>query len=171
MKRSSTRAIVSLAICICAIIAYGIWYSFVETKNIIVAELQNQIDIKKETAGRVSFARQALSEIAGDEAIVQSYFVPETGVVSFIDNLETLGRLQKATVDVLSVSKENAKARPTIVLTVSIKGTFDAVMRTIGSIEHSPYDVSIPSLSVGKDEKNTWYADIKMLVGSIKTTP
>jgi hypothetical protein len=42
-------------------------------------------------------------------------------------------------------------------------------MRTIGIIEYAPYDLLLSDLSVGQDDENEWHADLKILVGSVKT--
>lgn len=169
MKSLVTQAAIAVLVCIGTIGAYAFWYSAIETKSASVASLQSEIDTKRVNAGRIASARVALAEISGDEMAVHSYFVPETGVVAFIDDIEARGRAQKAAVSVLSVSRDDAGARPVLTLTISIKGTFDAVMRTIGSIEYAPYDLSLSSLSLGQDDKNLWHADSKILVGSVST--
>ena len=88
-------------------------------------------------------------------------------MVAFIDTLEGRGRSLGATVNVLSVSTGGDSAHPTLELTLSIKGSFDAVMRTVGSIEYAPYAISISSLLVGKDVKESWMANLKMRVASV----
>lgn len=169
MKSSLAHIALAGVLCAIAIIGFGFWYSVIETKSIEVANLESQIDTKTETSNRIASARASLAEIAGDEAIMQSYFVPETGVVAFITDLEALGRSQGATVSVLSVSKGGSSTQPMLIFSLTIKGTFDAVMRTVGAIEYSPYDLSTSMLFVGQDEKKNWRADLNLLVGSVST--
>ncbi len=169
MKSTFFQMIFWVSICIVALVGQGFWYATVANESAVVAGLQNQIDTEAEASSRIASARTALVEIADDEATVQSYFVPETGVVSFIDDLETRARAQKVGMKVLSVSVSDSKKQPpTLVLAGTISGTFDAVMRTIGAIEYAPYDLSISKLSLSEDGKNTWHADIELLVGSVR---
>lgn len=154
-------------ISITALSGYGFLYSVIADKSVVVADLQNQIVTRTETAARIASARLALAEIADDESTVQSYFVPETGAVSFINDLETHARAQTATLKVLSVSVNAVAKRPALILALTITGTFDAVMRTVGAIEYAPYDLSLSKLSLGKDEKNLWHADLELIVGSV----
>lgn len=170
MKSSFFHLVIWLSVCVVALVGYGFWYATISNKSAAVAELQNQIDTKTETSGRIASARMALAEIAGDEVAVQSYFVPETEVVPFIVILEEHARAQKATMKVLSVSVSDTAEHPTLVLSLTISGTFDAVMRTIGAIEYAPFDLSISKLSVAKDEKNIWEAGLELLVGSVPTS-
>lgn len=170
MRPSIIHASIACAVCIGAVVGYSAWYATVGAKSAAVADLQSQIDAKTKTAGRIAVARVALSEIAGDETAVQSYFVPETGVVAFINDIEARGIVQKAVVSVLSVSKDATGAHPILTFTLSITGTFDAVLRTVGTIEYAPYDLSLASLSLGQDDKNAWHANAVLLVGSVSAS-
>jgi hypothetical protein len=167
MKSTLIKLILALVVCASALVGYWVWYGVVATASVAVTTLQNQIDTKTSIVSRTATTRSALADIADDEDAVQNYFISETGVVAFINSLEALGRASgAATVSVLSVSAGNALPQPTFTFTLSIKGTFDAVMRTVGAIEYAPYAISISSLSVGRDAKNEWHADLAFTVGS-----
>lgn len=167
MKSSLTHLVVALLICVAALASYSAWYAAVSAKSAAVADLQEQIETKTETINRVAAARAMLAEIADDETVVRGYFVPETSVVPFIDALEAQGESQGAAISVRSVSTGGTSARPTLELSLSVAGTFDAVMRTIGLIEYAPYDLMVASLSVAQDDKDNWQADLKIVVGSV----
>ena len=167
MKSPFMHLILSFIAGAIVLAGYGVWYATIAAKSVAVTALQSRIDEKTRTINKIATTRAALAEIVDDEAVVQGYFVPETGVVSFIDGLEARGRAQGTAVSVLSVSSDKTSARPVITFTLAVKGTFDAVMRTVGSIEYAPYDISIAALSIGKKEsKSGWHADLKLLVGS-----
>jgi hypothetical protein len=165
MKSSLFHFVVALIALIAVLSGYGVWYSVVAAKSSLVANLQSKIDAKMETANRTASARAAMTEIASDETAIQSYFVPETSVVTFINNLEAQGQAQGTAVNVLSVSAGTG-ARPTLALSLTVKGTFDAVMRTVGAIEYAPYDLSVSQFSLEQDARNSWHANIGIIVGS-----
>ena len=167
MKSSLTQFIGALVLLILSVFGYGVWYATVAAQSTSVANLESQINTKTAAASRIASARAALAEIAGDEAAVQSYFVPETGVVSFIDNLETNARAQGATLSVLSVSTSGTGAQSAFIFALTINGSFDAVMRTVGAIEYAPYALSISALSLGQDSKKGWNANLSLRVGSL----
>jgi len=167
MKSPLLHLIFASLACVAMLVGYGVWYASVKAKSVAVANLENQISIKTETESRITSTRASLAEIAGDEATLQSYFVPETGVVAFIDHLDAQGQTLGATVSVLSVATSDAGAQPELTLTLTVEGTFDAVMRTIGAIEYAPYDLSISRLSLQQSAKNTWHADLNLHVGSV----
>lgn len=156
-----------LAVTVAVSAGYGFWYAKVSDKSREVAEVQSQIVVATENVSRVVAARAALAKIADDEAKVQSYFVPEASVVAFINNLEALSLSQKTELNVLSVSTGGTSTHPTLRFTLSIKGTFDAVMRTVGAIEYAPYGISVSGLSVAQDAKDIWHAALDLSVGSV----
>jgi hypothetical protein len=166
MKSPLLHLILALIVCVAALAGYWVWYTAISAKSTEVTILQNQIDAKTESVARMATARTALAEIASDEAMVRSYFVPETGVVSFIDNLQARGRSLGAAVSVLSVSTGGTSAQPTLTFALVIKGTFDALMRTIGAIEYAPYAISISNLSIDHELKTSWSANLRLVVGS-----
>lgn len=167
MRSPFSHIIIAVAVCVAAIIGYGMWYAIISTKSASVATLQNQINTKTETVNRIAATRATLADVANDETVVQGYFVPEASVVPFINALETSGKTLGAVVSVLSVGTSGTPAKPSLTLALSARGTFDAVMRTIGSIEYAPYDLSISSLVIVKNGENSWHADFKVLVGSV----
>ncbi|HUX81017.1 MAG TPA: hypothetical protein VMV38_01700 [Candidatus Paceibacterota bacterium] len=171
MNSSLTRLFSALAVAVMAVIGYGVWYSVVSAKSAEVANLQNQITTATNSVNHLTSDRTALTEITTAEGQIQSYFVPESGVVAFINYLQASGLTQKATVTVLSVSTGSSDTLPSLLFSLTIQGTFDSVMRTVGMIEYAPYDLSISSLSVKKNDKNTWQAALSFSVGSVPIAP
>lgn len=170
MKKSLFQLGIAVAVLIAFTITYALWYGAVAKKSASVALLQSQIDTQSETASRISSARAALTEIAGDEAAVRSYFVPESGVVGFINDLEARAKLQGAKVSVRSVGATGKDDNAGLEITLTISGTFSAVMRTIGTIEYSPYALTTTSLAVGGNSEDGWQADMHAIVGSTSAT-
>lgn len=172
MKSILSHTVLAACACIVAILCYGFWYTAVGEKSVAVADLESQILTKTETTNRIASARASLAQIAGDEASIQSYFVPETGVVAFIDALQAKGKALGATVDVLSVSATDSSvtATPSLTFSLSIDGTFDAVMRTVGAIEYAPYDLTLSGLSITQVTKGNWHAGMNLRVGSASAT-
>lgn len=166
MRSPAVHLLLASLVCIATMVGYGFWYATVEAKSTEVALLENQIATKTATAGHIASARASLADIAGDEASMRSYFVPETGVVAFINSLEGQGKKQGTVVNVLSVSTTVVGARPALSFSLTVNGSFDAVMRMVGMIEYAPYDLSLTSLSVQQDGKSSWRADLNLLVGS-----
>jgi hypothetical protein len=168
MKSPLTHLIITFVTGVVVISAYFIWYSAISRESASVANLQSQIDTEMATANRAASAHAAIAEIESDEAAVHDYFIPETGVVAFINNLELLGQSQGTSVNVVSVSTGKG-TMPTLDFSLVVKGTFNAVMRTVGAIEYSPYDLSISQFSLNQDSKNGWQANLGLVVGSMNS--
>lgn len=166
MRPAAYQITASLVVLVVALILYGGWYAALSSKSASVASLEREIVTKTETAGRIAAARAALTEIAGNEATVRSYFVSDAGVVPFIDSLEKKGQAQGAVVNVLSVANAPDTAHPSLAIALSIKGPFDAVMRTLGSIEYAPYALTLSSVNLTLNAKGIWNADLALIVGS-----
>ena len=168
MKSSFSLILITVVTSVIAVVGCWKWYSIVADKSAFVVGLENQIVEKKEAASRVASAQSALKEIANDEKIIHNYFISDTNIVDFTNELKARGDAQGAKVNVLSVSTNASSTPPTFAISLEIKGTFEAVMRTIGVIEYAPYYLSISELSVEQDAGNSWRANLKILVGSKK---
>ncbi len=170
--KPALHLVLALAVCALALSGYTLWYDAVSAKSASVAALQKQIDSKTAVVKRVAATSAAITELSGDEAVVQSYFVPTTGVVAFIDGLERRGAVLGAAVTVQSVSNNDKIKPPTLELSLSVDGPFDAVMRTVGAIEFMPYDIAVASFTMSalSDAKGSWRATVKLSVGSLPAT-
>jgi hypothetical protein len=167
MKSPLTHLFIALVLVLVLGAGYILWYAEVSKKSSAVAQLESQIVAANDNVGRIASANAALAEISGDEAKVKGYFVSESGVVPLITDLESLGAAQKAVIKVLSVSTAGSAAQSALVLDLSIRGTFDAVMRAMGAVEFAPYDVTLTRFSVQQDvTKDAWHADLTLSVGS-----
>jgi Tfp pilus assembly protein PilO len=171
MKSSASHIVIACIICAMVFLVHGFLYTVIAKKSTTAAELQNQIDLKREKIKNIASSRAALSGIAKEESVVNKYFVSESEVVSFIADLQASGLSQGAVVKVLSVSTGNANMRPSLTLSLTIAGAFDAVMKTVGMIEYSPYYLTISKFSISKDDKKTWKSDIEIVAGSIQAEP
>jgi hypothetical protein len=169
MRSPLAHILLATLILIGALALYASGYAALSRESASVAGLEQQIESTAQAVSRVASIRAALTELSSDEIAVQSYFVSEASVVSFINDLEARGLAQGATVSVLSVAKSGTASRPALHLALSIKGTFDAVMRTVGIVEYAPYALSISSLAVSAGQSGTWNADLSIEVGSVPT--
>lgn len=170
MKLVITNFMLACVACIGAGGAYLVWNHTIGTAIDRVGALDTEIATKTATVARIASARASLTEIAADEATMRSYFVPEANAVSLITDLESKGRPQGATVKVTNIAPSGSGARAALALTITVKGSFDGVMRTLGTIEYAPYAISLTSLSLNSDDKQNWSATASLTVGSVSAT-
>lgn len=166
MRSTFAHLAFSLGAATLALACYGIAYAAAVHKSVEVAGIARAIEAETLAASRIASARTALSEIEGSEQAIESYFVSETEVVRFITDIEERGAALGADVSVSSVERAEATGRPKLEIRVSVHGTFDAVMRTFGSIEFAPYDLSIIDFSIKQDIEDTWRAEVHLQVGA-----
>lgn len=168
-------ALLQLVIALCALLGsftlYGVLYNAVSAKSALAANLASQINEKTAATTRAKAAQMALSDVASDEAAVQAYFVSNTSVVPFIDDLESRGRTLGTTVTVTSVSPGKVGGQPVFLLSLTITGSFDSVMRTAGAIEYAPYDVVVSSFAVVESADASWSANMSLSVGTASSSP
>jgi hypothetical protein len=170
MRVSLIHLIVASLVALALMSGYVLWYRAVSQKSTDVTSLQNQIEAKNDAAARITSTQNTFAEIIGDENLLEHYFVSETGVVTFIDDLEEKGRKLGTDVKVLSVNTGGSTAQPVLLFSLSVRGSFGAVMRTIGAIEYAPYDLVINKFVLGQEEKSDWNAQLTITVGSVSKT-
>jgi hypothetical protein len=172
MRTPLTACLISIALLAAALTGYWLLYSAVVDKSVAVVERTQEVEAKVASVKRARSIEAVLADVARQEALVKSYVVPETGVVAFIDDLESRGRSLGTVVEIDTVARA-PKGRPALTLSLGVTGTFDAVMRTVGAIEHAPYDLTVTNFSIfqGLEEQDPWVATLNLFVGSATSTP
>ncbi len=111
-------------------------------------QLTAEIGTKRLEALRVAAAKEALPALATDETAINQYFIKADDIVPFLETLQRTGTRQGAEVEVLAVSADQGGSQHRLSLSLRIVGTFDAVMRTVGSIEYGPYDIALSNVTL-----------------------
>ncbi|HEY0010984.1 MAG TPA: hypothetical protein VGB97_03710 [Candidatus Paceibacterota bacterium] len=176
-RRLPINFILAIALLVAALAGYWFWYGTVTKVAAEAAELTQSVRERGEAGGRAAAARHALDDLAADEAAVYQHFVGTDDVVPFLESIEMTGQRLGARVEVVSVGNVPAKPQQPALIQVSltITGSFDAVMRTIGAIEYQVYDTTLSSLVIDSPSGvSTWTAAATYLVGAkpqATTTP
>jgi hypothetical protein len=175
MTRNITQFFVAIAILVAALLAYGFAYHVLGTVSATVTALANEVAAKKENASAAALAEEELERVTFEEDQIRAYFVVTDDIVSFLEGLQAKGKSLSTNVTVVSVSA-NPVPRPHLDLVLRIEGTFDAVARSIGAIEYSPYDLVVTNLTLDSVQnpdgtQGTWTANMKMQVGTASSTP
>lgn len=175
MIRPAVHLFIALGIFAGACIGYGIAYHALGTLSASVTALTKEVAAKKESAAAATLAADELARLSVEEEQINGYFVVQDNIVSFLETLQAKGVVLGSVIKVVSVSA-NPGTRPHLDLALSITGSFDAVMRTVGSIEYSPHDITVTSLvldvidSADEDAPPGWTATMKMTVGTATST-
>ncbi len=169
MKSSFSALIIAMVILALAFAGYGALRAKVTGESVAVAGLTRDIEAKTAAAERLARVRETLASLAEEEVAIGNYFVPQTGVVAFIEELQSRGQSLGTTVGIASVGATpvSAKGRPRLLVSLTITGPFDAVVRTLGSIEYAPYNIKTTNLVLTRGEDKTWVAAVSLSVGSV----
>jgi hypothetical protein len=158
-----------------AIFAYTAWYGRISKESALAVSIQNDVQAKQQSAARIQESKSALDRALTDESSIRTYFVPTKDVVTYLEDLQQTGAKLGTKVDVASVSSEPATPHAVLVLALSIEGSFDAVMRTLGAIEYQPYDTQITNLTFDTTDTSSstrkWSASVSVRVGTIDAPP
>lgn len=172
MKSPLLSIVIAVALLALALAGYVALRTKVSRQSVAVANLVQQIETKTAAADHLALVRETLASLTDEEAAVQSYFVPDTAIVPFIEELQSRGRVLGADVEIASVAAIPAgpKTRPRLTIALSVAGPFDAVMRTIGSLEYAPYAIKVTSLTLTLGADAIWTANTSLSVGSSAST-
>jgi hypothetical protein len=173
--RTFIPLVIATLVLIGAASLYGFMYYTLTMGKANVGKLSSQIAQKSYQLERNAAARSALSTLSEGETAINQYSVGKDDVVPFLGALQATGKSVGTTVQVLSVSSQNIAEHSRIALSLSITGSFDAVMRTLGEIEYGPYDgvitsTSLTSEGVGTSSARNWTAATLLSVGTLATT-
>jgi hypothetical protein len=167
MKNPRTQLLLAGALLCLALAGYAFWYRAVARASREEQALSASVESATLANQKALESKDALSALSADQAAVGRYFLADADVVPFLEELQALGSVAGAAVDVVSVGAgSGAGATSTLAVTLHITGGFDAVARTAGAIEYAPYDLIENSLAFASDGKGAWHADMAITVGA-----
>ncbi len=158
---------------------YGFLFAHISSQSAVAASLGSQIAQQTKTTSRVAEAKAQLDQLSTQQAAIHQYFVSTNDVVPFLESLQTTGKYFNANVEVASVSAVPGSPFGHLDLSLKITGSFNAVLRTVGTIEYQPYDTHISMLTLDTPATNSassspsWTATLGVEVGTqdASTTP
>lgn len=155
---------------VCIMVAAGagylVWYMQVE--HVADARTALRVETAEKDAARLrsAAAKSAEAELLGKEQFIAAHFVETANIVSFLETLEAAGKGYGVTVQVASLG-EGATSEGKLTLSLSMSGSFDGVMKTLGSIENGPYATMVNDLTFDTtDQGKTWNAVGVFIVGT-----
>jgi len=153
------------------------WSAHITAMHTHVEALSTSIQEKQMILARAATTRAELASLTSDKITINSYFVSESDIVTFLNVLEATGRASGATVSIVSVAPHKDTKYPMLNVSTKIVGSFDAVLRTVGAIENIPYYVITKSLSLSTSKtpvsgtnKGPWSAELILSVGYTSST-
>lgn len=158
MKPSALHLAIACLFALGTLGGYVFWYGYVQQLDADSATLAEEIAAKDLERARTASARSAEADVVAQETFVKSHLVATADIVSFLEQLERTGKSLGATVHVASVSDQAKSSDGTISLSLSVTGSFDTVMRTLGAIEEGPYAIMANDISLDTADGSSWSA-------------
>lgn len=154
-------------------VGMSVFTNNIEAKSLA---LHQEIVEKEQEAERVARAQETLPELALSEAMMSTYILNTADIVPFLEQLEKQGKAQGTVIEVVSVQANKTTTAQRIQLSLKISGTFDAVMRTFGTLEYGPRDIEVHTVTLdgGTDEAGkiaTWTAVTALSIGAVSEAP
>lgn len=187
MKRDNTKLIFIISVLLTIIISISLLYFFkiITNKNNSAAETLSTLSNKMTQKKQVETLLQKSAELKSIDKSINNYFVNSSKISDFVDSIDALGTKNSTELTVLNV-EQSQKDKNTILVKVSMKGSFSNVIKTVYLLEDSPFYINITQafMNVDKskiltDEKKTdskkifsgpnkWVADITFKVLSLQ---
>lgn len=145
-SRTFIPGVVALAALVLASGLYGFGYYELTKLTQRGQTLATEIEQKNTELTGAARARSALVTLEQDELLLKQYSVGKTEVVPFLEELQKVGKPLGASVEVVSVTDEKNAGHARIGLSLLITGSFDSVVRTLGTIEYGPYDAVVTNV-------------------------
>jgi hypothetical protein len=182
MKRHHAHIpLLILAVSVAAFVAASYIYMFYRTRASIIEASLSRGAIKAEQAGQ-SQARSLISiasTTASDRARLESFFIPASGVVSFITALESIGPRSGSEVSLSSIDADTlaGAAHGTVGYVrarVQASGSWSSVMRTLALAENLSYASSVSGIrldSSARGASRVWQLSFDIRAAMIADAP
>ena len=129
-----------------------LWQHVVSEERAKIERLREEAALLEEHTKRVE-GREELLLLEDEERYVEERLLAVSDIVSFLSAFERKGNQHGAEVEVVSVSE---KQEGRVVIAFSVSGSFDAVMRTLGSIEYEQYASAIENVTLETAPGEAW---------------
>lgn len=114
-----------------------------------------------------------LEETRSDRESLQKRLLTEEGVIDFLTLIETVGREQQVLLKTNTITTRPInEAFETVVINLSVEGTYPALVKVLTLFEYLPYQVSIRNVQFSAmegEKKGTWTSTYDVEVTQFKT--
>lgn len=160
-----------ITVVIAGVFAYLLY--ILDDAEIMISELGNNIRNEKAKESALESVRKVLNGSNSDSVNLNSYFVDKNNVVSFVKEIENLGKKAGIKLDIVSLNSfiikdSNGNASDRVFMKIEVVGYWDNVYSMISYIESLPYKLSLNRISFNvidsKKLPRQWDAEIEFSV-------
>lgn len=177
----TNKIFVFLILCNLVLVAgLGSAFWYLKEKNSEISTWKNEVKVFKDRASKVRSISQLLEETRSEREVIDSFFVSDERVVSFIENLEALARqrglvVSTDSIQVQDIEKSNLKQNLQVQLNTI--GNWNNTFHFFKQVENLPVGLKVDSVSLNKNtvlsqEADTvsheWRMSLRLSVSKIK---
>lgn len=160
----------SIIVTIILILAVVFFFKVIKNKNQHTGSVLTVLDNKIIEKENIDFLSKKIDAIKVTHESVNSHFVDPTKIDNFVGYLENLGDSNGAKLSVKNVEASKNKEDNMISVEINIEGPFPSIMKIIGLLENSPYQIYINSTYLNRDIEPVKEGEIiKTPIPKIKT--
>ena len=139
----------SLAISALALLCvWGALFYFVVLKARTISEVTQELKRLEHEGLSAENMRESIEQNPASHARVDSYFIASSSLITFIEEVETITSRAGITASIDTLTPDG-KAK-TVLLSVTIRGSYAALQRFISALEASPRLIRIDSVTLAR---------------------
>lgn len=144
--------VISSILAIVAFMIYGFLFWSIKGKNEQISQLSNEAGRNVQTDTALRGIKATLESNESSIAQVDSYFIPQEGVVDFINTLDGLGKESGVSLIISTVSAEEDKTdihsfKETLTFHLEATGSWSETYYFLSRLESLPYYIGINQVS------------------------
>lgn len=156
MKKNFSKITLLLFISFAVFVALGVslylFYSNIQDTKISLGALSGDLKSEKEKNSELDSINRNLKSTLADHDRLESFFVNDSSVVDFLQNVEGLGNESGLVIHTDSVSSSDSPDllplnKELLSVSLSARGSWADTQKFLGLIENLPYKISISSFS------------------------
>jgi Tfp pilus assembly protein PilO len=172
-KSTHIIAIIGFGFCVVSLAAYVFVFRQVEQHKVSLEEVRSSYARIEQNRDTLTALVEALKDTEGDRNELKSRILTESGVIDFLTLIEDIGREQRVVLktNTITIRPINASFE-TVVISVQVEGTYDALLTLLTLFEQLPYQVTIGDVQLSHTESvegDTWQSTYDIQVTKFKT--
>jgi Tfp pilus assembly protein PilO len=171
MKSHSIKILILIIVCnIAALVGYYLLFQYIKTQSVLAASLSNVIDLGQQKNSHLNALRSVVKDTEGKYQQLVTLFLPSDLAISFIEQIETLGKNSGLVLKTNSISSAvDTDTAKIFQMQIETTGSWNNTMYFLNQLENLPYNIYVRGLSLSKqsgvNEKNSlWSAKFDISV-------
>ncbi len=149
-------------------------WSFLEVRSIVenVATISAKAELWASSNENAQVVRRSVREIQAQREVLDTYFIKEDEIVSFLDDIEEIGDHARLPIEVIAVESgipidKDGLIRP-LSISLRVSGELEDIFYALAMLEAMPRAVSVDGVGLTQErEEGTWIGEVKVVVTQI----